>query len=89
MLVKGGSNDVGMNVPIMDEEKRKEMVGDLVSYFEVNFEHHSRYSLKFLFCEILNLINIIGQIFFIDSFLGGNFWMTICIKLDVGAPLLF
>ena len=61
-----------MNVPIMDAEKKKEMINGLVSYFNVNFGHHRRYLVQFIFCELLNLINIIGQIFFMDLFLGGN-----------------
>jgi len=32
-----------------------------------------RYFWSYMFCELLNLINVIGQIFFTDKFLGGMF----------------
>ena len=31
------------------------------------------YAMKFFLCEFLNLINIVGQIYFMDFFLGGEF----------------
>merc|ERR1712198_166901 len=31
------------------------------------------YAARFFFLEILNLVNVIGQIFFVDFFLGGEF----------------
>merc|ERR1711976_1085629 len=31
------------------------------------------YAARFFFCEILNFVNVIGQIFFVDFFLGGEF----------------
>jgi hypothetical protein len=34
---------------------------------------HQFWALKFFFCECLNLINVIAQIFITDSFLGGEF----------------
>ena len=34
---------------------------------------HRIYFLRFVLCEILNLVNVVGQIFFVDLFLGGMF----------------
>ena len=31
------------------------------------------YFARFVFCEFLNLVNVVGQIFFVDLFLGGMF----------------
>ncbi|CAB4054761.1 inx [Lepeophtheirus salmonis] len=39
----------------------------------VNRFNHQFYTLKFFFCELLNFINVISQIFFTDFFLGGQF----------------
>ena len=66
-----------MNVPIMDKEEKKAQIDGLVNYFDNNFGHHKRYAMRFFICELLNLINIIGQIFFMDLFLGGQ-----CTKLN-------
>ena len=48
------------------------MIGSLISYFQINKGHHNAYASKFFFCELLNLINVIGQIFLMDKFLGGK-----------------
>ncbi len=34
---------------------------------------HRIYFMRFVLCEFLNLINVVGQIFFVDLFLGGMF----------------
>lgn len=62
-----------MNVPIMDSDAKKDRINLLVDYFTINRNNHEFYALKFFFCEIMNLINIIGQIYFMDFFLGGEF----------------
>ena len=38
-----------------------------------NRSKHNWYAAKFFFCESLNLINVVGQIYFMDLFLGGEF----------------
>lgn len=38
-----------------------------------NARVYRTYYSKFIFCEFLNLVNAIAQIFFIDFFLGGMF----------------
>lgn len=35
--------------------------------------HNQSYANKFFCCELLNLINVIGQLYLVDRFLGGNF----------------
>ena len=62
-----------MNVPILDPETKKDQIKVLVDYFTINRNNHAFYSLKFFFCELLNLINVVGQIYFMDFFLGGEF----------------
>ena len=53
-----------LNKPILsDAEKRR---SNLVEYFRLNIGKHSLYFWKFFFCEILNIVNVIGQIFFTD-----------------------
>ena len=38
---------------------------------QVASKTHQFYALKFFFCEVLNFINVLGQIYFMDFFLGG------------------
>ncbi|QQP57149.1 Innexin, partial [Caligus rogercresseyi] len=62
-----------MNVPILDNDTKKDRIRLLVDYFSVNRFNHQFYTLKFFFCEFLNFANVISQIFFTDFFLGGQF----------------
>lgn len=62
-----------MNVPILDPAAKKDKIKLLVDYFTHNKDHHQAYAFKFFFCELLNFINVLGQIFFMDMFLGGEF----------------
>jgi len=45
----------------------------LVAYIIRNLGKHDTYVYKFIFCEFLNLVNIIVQVYFMDLFLGGQF----------------
>jgi len=35
--------------------------------------NHNFYAIRFFLCEVLNFVNVIGQIYFLDLFLGGEF----------------
>jgi len=57
-------------------EKPSDMDGQkdlLVKYFKRTIHHHNSYVFKFVFCELLNLVNILVQIYLMDVFLGGQF----------------
>lgn len=45
----------------------------LVEFFRSHKYEHQYYAAKFLFCEFLNFVNVIFQIYFINLFLGGQF----------------
>ncbi|XP_046441367.1 innexin inx2-like [Daphnia pulex] len=62
-----------LNCPIIAEETKKERIKLLVNYFASNLHNHNFYAFRFFVCEILNFINVIGQIYFVDFFLGGEF----------------
>ena len=42
-------------------------------YFKEDLSTHGGYAINFFLCEILALINVIGQIYFTDRFLGHQF----------------
>ena len=46
----------------------------LSNLYTVNIaQFYQFWAAKFFFCECLNMANVIGQIYFIDVFLGGEF----------------
>jgi len=63
-----------LNMPIVDKETKERRIGVLLEYFDPEHRNsHNFYAARFFFCELLNFINVIGQIFFVDFFLGGEF----------------
>ena len=50
-----------MNVPIVDADTKKDRIKLLVDYFTINRNNHEWYALRFFLCELLNLVNIIGE----------------------------
>ena len=54
-----------------DKEREKRLV--VVNYVSRTFYFHNLYATKFVICEILNLLNIIGQMYFTNYFLNGQF----------------
>lgn len=62
-----------LNSPIVNEECKKDRKRILVQYFVDNLNRHNFYAFRFFLCEALNFINVIGQIYFVDYFLDGEF----------------
>jgi len=42
-------------------------------YFQESTKSHAGYAIKFFLCEVLALVNVVGQIYFTDKFLGNEF----------------
>lgn len=59
--------------PVLSEDHIENNVEPLVNYFCTTLHTHNSYAYKYLTCEWLNLINIVGQIFFLNAFLGKDF----------------
>ncbi|XP_050036071.2 innexin inx2-like [Dermacentor andersoni] len=59
--------------PILSDEKRKHNRKLLLEYFSNNVGQHQMYAFHYFFCELLNFVNVIGQIYLMDHFLGGEF----------------
>jgi len=67
---------VGLNRALADDESRNKQVGMLADYMRQRMKEtteHRAWAGKFFFCEVLNFVNVIGQIYFTDTFLGGEF----------------
>jgi len=51
------------------QEKRRK----IVNYVMSNLRSHNIYVYKFILCELLNLVNVFGQMWLMDVFFGGQF----------------
>ncbi|KAG8233147.1 hypothetical protein J437_LFUL010377 [Ladona fulva] len=54
-------------------KSRREKQSRLVQYLVESMHQHQAYAAAYFFCELLNLANVIGNLFFVDTFLGGAF----------------
>lgn len=59
--------------PMLDDGKKEEQIATIVGYFRSHRGTHGLYALRFFALEIVNFINVIVQMYFIDFFLGGEF----------------
>jgi hypothetical protein len=62
-----------LNCPIVNNEAKMERKKILIDYFRENLNRHNFYAFRFFICEVLNFINVFGQIYFMDFFLDGEF----------------
>jgi hypothetical protein len=57
----------------VETEVQKNAKHNLIDYLFANVSQHQVYASSYFICEVLNAINILGQIFLVDTFLGGEF----------------
>ncbi|XP_077284716.1 innexin 2 [Arctopsyche grandis] len=62
-----------LNCPIVSEQCKDDRKKALVEYFSLNIHTHNFYAYRFFICEFLNFVNVVGQIYFMDFFLDGEF----------------
>jgi len=58
---------------MLNADEKADQIAVIVKYFRLHRGTHGMYALRFFGCEVLNFVNVIGQIFFIDTFLNGEF----------------
>jgi len=58
---------------LINKEDRVDRVKFIKKYFKESTKSHGGYAINFFLCEILALINVVGQIYFTDRFLGHQF----------------
>lgn len=63
----------GLNQLILVKEERAAKERILANYIVESLHTHNFWALKMLLIEFINLLNVVGQIYFIDAFLGGEF----------------
>jgi len=62
-----------MNVPIIDRDATRDRKEVLVNYLTKSEGRHQMYAFSFFFCELLNFVNVVFQIYLMNVFLGGEF----------------
>ncbi|KAK4304115.1 hypothetical protein Pmani_023940 [Petrolisthes manimaculis] len=62
-----------LDSPIVDEEAKTQRKNLLVSFITLNFHRNNFYAVKYFVCEVLNFVNVVGQIYFTNRFLGYEF----------------
>ncbi|GAB6022656.1 hypothetical protein CHUAL_006747 [Chamberlinius hualienensis] len=67
--------------PLVGDDVKIQRMKAISSYFNVSLNHHNFYAYRYFVCEILNFINVIGQMFLTNRFLGGTF-------LDYGTDVI-
>lgn len=66
----------GLNKTLTNDDERNEKVAMLSDYMRArmaNTGEHRSWARRFFLCECLNFVNVVGQIFLTDKFLGGEF----------------
>ena len=63
----------GLRGRTLNLEDRLQKCNMLVRYTVETFHSHNMYALQYFLCDILNFVNVIGQMFLINKFLGGVF----------------
>jgi len=58
---------------VIDKAERRDRIQFIKKYFNDSMKTHGQYAAKFFLCEILCLVNVIGQMYLTDKFLGGTF----------------
>ncbi|XP_050715233.1 innexin inx1-like [Eriocheir sinensis] len=63
----------GLNPGLHKEEEVSSRKKVIIDYIVKHIRMHNGYVFRYWFCELLCFVNIVGQLFLIDRFLGGEF----------------
>jgi len=63
-----------LNCLILNNECKNDSKTLLINYFITYLHSQNLYAIRFFICELLNFVNVIAQLFFMDYFLEGEFW---------------
>lgn len=65
---------LGLHCGLKTAEERTMKKKILIDYLLAHFKQHSMYAIRYWFCEFLCLVNIIGQLYLMNRFTGGEFF---------------
>ncbi|RZF46448.1 hypothetical protein LSTR_LSTR012523 [Laodelphax striatellus] len=64
---------MGLNQGLCTEEDRCKKKKALIDYLLRHIKRHNMYAMRYWMCEALCLVNILGQLYFMDRFFDGEF----------------
>uniref|UniRef100_A0A023F3Q9 Innexin n=1 Tax=Triatoma infestans TaxID=30076 RepID=A0A023F3Q9_TRIIF len=64
---------MGMNVGVCHDEEKCKKKKILMDYLLRHIKRHNTYAVRYWICEVLCLVNIIGQLYLMNKFFGGEF----------------
>lgn len=64
---------VDLNSPVINEALQTNQKTLLVDYFNDHLNEHTLYMVQYILCEMLNAVNVIGQLYLLTLFLGNGF----------------
>lgn len=67
------SISMGMQIAIVTDEEKGHKKRIITDYLYLHLTHHRIYALKYFLCEVLCLVNVVGQMYFMDWFFDGEF----------------
>lgn len=62
-----------LRLPMMDKDDLKKKVGNLTVYVSETLGSYNGYYMRFLFCDMCNIVNVILNLFLTDRFLNNEF----------------
>ncbi|XP_069946785.1 innexin inx2-like [Cherax quadricarinatus] len=65
---------MGLSIPVMSRDERHDKIYLLADYLYSSIHYHNFYAIKFFLCELLNLVNSVFNMWFLNKFLGGTFF---------------
>ena len=72
----------GISSPVANEDVRHKHVTAIGQFFYHNQRRNGIYGVRFVICEVFNIVNVFVQIYLIDRLLGGEF-STYGLKVSV------
>jgi len=72
-LMKNLVGDLTNPVLIIKKDERLDQVMNIKRYFKEDIKTHGGYAMNFFLCEVLAIVNVIGQMYLTDRFLGYQF----------------
>eukprot|EP00092_Neocalanus_flemingeri_P000939 GFUD01000999.1.p1 GENE.GFUD01000999.1~~GFUD01000999.1.p1 ORF type:complete len:391 (+),score=69.13 GFUD01000999.1:54-1226(+) len=72
-LMKNLVGDLTNPIYIVKKDERMDQVMNIKKYFKDATKTHGGYAIKFFLCEVLAIVNVMGQMYLTDRFLGNQF----------------
>ncbi|XP_014254652.1 innexin inx1 [Cimex lectularius] len=64
---------MGLNIGVCADEQKCQKKQALLDYLIKHISRHNTYAMRYWFCEVLCLVNIIGQLYLMNTFFDGEF----------------